>query len=121
MSGGLDGIAALESAREYETYSAANPDLTHIIVSSPYARMFVWNTTWSKDGEHNESVNNAKIRSALVMALDKESIAAVYGDIGEALTTFVSNESEWYNSDIPVFKTDKDEALRILNEEDFGL
>jgi len=101
--------------------TSGNPDVESLVVPSLYGRFLRVNYSGTAgDGESHPSLSNVKVRHALNMLLDKESVAILYNqELSAPLTTRVNPSSPNYNTDIPLWKRDVEGAKKILDEEGF--
>jgi len=99
-----------------------NPDIKMIITPSTYQRQFWFNNVGSSDNKYNADVQKAEVRQALDLLIDKEAIAGLYSGQAVALSTWVNPDLPAYNTDIPLFKRDVDQAKSMLASAgfDFG-
>ena len=119
LAGDLDMWNGANSA-EIDNMSAQNPDVQKFTADALYYRGLWCNCSGEAgDGQYNSGMTNPKIRRALNMLIDKEQVAMLFGDLAVPLTTNINPNTPNYNSDIPLFKRNVEEAVEILNEEGF--
>lgn len=121
IAGNLDLVmgGSINDINRAESIISGNPDITMTMVPATYARYFVFNTTGSTDGRHNDDVMKTEVRQAFNLLLDKDSIANFYEGQAVPLTTYVNPESSDYNRDIPLFERDVETAKQMLEEAGF--
>jgi len=97
-----------------------NPDMEAILIPSSYVRQLRFNTSGeSQDGKYNDDMRKKEVRQAINLLIDKETIASMYNGQAVALSCIINPGSPAYNTDIPIFERNVDEAKRMLEEADF--
>lgn len=81
-----------------------------------YSMLSVWTIFWNQDGD-NSCFTDARVRRAMVLALDRESFAAsvVHGLARPGVTTYHPG-TIWADPEIRPWPHDPDEAARLLDE-----
>ncbi len=99
--------------------AAQNSDVVPMMQVSTYNRYLGFNLSGREDGKDKEDLKNVKVRQAFNLLIDKNAFADFYNGQAVALSTFVNPESSKYNSDIPLFERNVEEAKRLLDEAGF--
>ena len=122
MNGEVD-YYTVASMADAENIQANNPDIDIEVLPSLLCRYLFVNCTGAagenKDEEYNTSLTNPKVRQALNMLIDKESIVSLFDGISTVATTLTNPERSEYNTDIPLWERDVEGAKAILDEEGF--
>lgn len=108
------------SQESKELLETETSDLYWYQPATTYRRYFEFN--WSGkagDTTTHPSLANAKVRKALEMLIDKESITYLFGDTATALTSEINPNHFLYNTDLPAFQRNVEEAKKILDAEGF--
>jgi len=108
------------SPEAMELYQMENEDIVSYQPQTTYRRYFEVN--WSgKAGDKptHPSLGNAKVRKALDMAIDKESITYLFGGVAFALNGELPDGHPLKNDNIAPFQRNVEEAKKILEEEGF--
>ena len=80
-----------------------------------YQRWFMINQSGvAGDGTSHPSLGNARVRQAINMLLDKQAIAAFYGEGAEPLTGHLNSSNPNYNTDLPTWERDV-EGLSLIH------
>lgn len=111
MSGELHFIRGMEQAAT-DTAKAENPALKSEVVDAAYVRYLQFNL--SDTGR--EDLQNARIRQALSMIIDKQMLVDY---MGVQTTVATTNNASDYNTDIPRWERNVEKGIEILNEEGF--
>ena len=121
IAGDLDFIFgdAVNDSNTMSNITAQNTDITSVMIPSSYTRQFRFNLSGSSDGKYNEAVQDPKVREAFSLIVDKDTIAAFYGDQAVAATTMVNPKDKLYNTEIPAYKRDVEKAKQLLDEAGF--
>lgn len=121
IAGDLDFIFgdAVNDSNTMSNITAQNADITSVMIPSSYTRQFRFNLSGSSDGKYNEAVKDPKVREAFSLIVDKDTIAAFYGDQAVAATTMVNPKDKLYNTEIPAYKRDVEKAKQLLDEAGF--
>lgn len=93
-----------------------NPEYAYAAFTAPYLRYFATNMVGSADEKWNTFMGEPEFRRALELAMDKEAIASYYPGQAVALSTMVNPAETYYNSDIPAFKQNLEEAKTLLEK-----
>ena len=99
--------------------TAQNADTETEIQTGYYTRYFVFNTASREDGNDKKDIQNAAVRQAFNMIIDKESVAGFYEGQAVPLTTFINPASSQYNDDIVTFSRNVEAAAAMLKEAGF--
>lgn len=105
---------AVNNAEKAANAAANNPNLEVLLRPSAYQRFFTFNQTTSQDGTQNDFLKDVNVRRAIALAIDRDALAEIYG--GNTMQTCVAYDSPWYNTNIPKWERDVEEARRLLTE-----
>lgn len=121
ITGDLDYVYgnAMNDIAVAKNITTQNPDTTFVIQSSTYNRKLFINQFPREDGKTKADLQKKEVRQAFNLLLDKEAMASVYAGQAEALTTFVPNNNPLFNSDIPKFQRNVEEAKKLLDAAGF--
>lgn len=120
IAGEIDFLTGLEE-EPANNILAQNADIEGITVDSTYHRWFMVNNSGSAgSGESHPSLQNARVRQALNLLLDKDAICQLYGELAEPSNSHINPNMPEYNSDLPVWQRDIEGAMQILDEEGFN-
>lgn len=121
IAGDLDFIFgdAVNDSNTMSNITAQNQDMKSAMIPSSYTRQFRFNLNGSTDGKYNEAVQNPKVREAFSLIVDKDTIAAFYGDQAVAATTMINPKDKLYNKEIPAYQRDVEKAKQLLDEAGF--
>ena len=121
ITGDLDYVYgnAMNDIAVAKNITTQNPDTTFVIQSSTYNRKLFCNLFPREDGKTKADLQKKEVRQAFNLLLDKEAMASVYAGQAEALTTFVPNNNPLFNSDIPKFQRNVEEAKKLLDAAGF--
>lgn len=99
---------------------AQNPDMEAIVIPSSYVRQLRFNTSGeSQDGKYNDDILKTEVRQAINLLIDKETIAGMYNGQAVATSSIINPGSPAYNTDIPLFERNVEEAKKMLDEAGF--
>lgn len=102
-----------------DNITSQNADVKSIMVSAFSTRSFAFNNNTRADGNTKEDLKNAKVRQAISLLIDEDTIASFYtGQATPAVTLVHPNVNE-YNTDIPVVSKDVETAKKLLDEAGF--
>ena len=122
MNGEVDTFTVTSMA-DAENIKANNPDIDIEVLPSLLCRYLFVNCTGAagadKNDPYNKSLTNPRVRQALNMLIDKESIVDLFDGISSVATTLTNSERSEYNTDIPKWERDVEGAKAILDEENF--
>lgn len=96
-----------------------NADVKVLEMVSNYQRQFLYNWVESEDGKLHPDLAKTDVRKAIDMLIDKDAIAALYGENATALTTHLNPDSLMYNTDLTPFKRDVETATQMLKDAGF--
>ena len=96
-----------------------NADTKSIMVSAFATRSFVFNNNTRADGNMKEDLKNAKVRQAISLLIDEDTIASFYTGQATSAVTLVHPNVNEYNTDIPVVSKDVETAKKLLDEAGF--
>lgn len=121
IAGDLDFIFgdAVNDSNTMGNITSQNTDVKSVMIPSSYTRQFRFNLNGSTDGKYNDAVKDPKVREAFSLIVDKETIAAFYGDQAVAATTMINPEDPLYNTNLPAYKRDVEKAKQLLDEAGF--
>ncbi len=98
---------------------AQNPDMTKALVPSSYTRSIYFNLTESADGKFNDAVKDIRVREAISLLVDKETIAGFYGEQGVVANSLINPNDVYYDTTLTPFKRDVEKAKQLLDEAGF--
>lgn len=103
-----------------ESIMSATDDYYMEMLDTSYQRWFWLNISdTAGNGSTHPSLGSARVRQAINMLLDKEAIAAFYGGTTTVLTGHIPTSNPNYNTDLPTWERNVEEAVKILEEENF--
>lgn len=132
-TGGSDAVANALSAGELDfatgnevnnitvanSVSSINSDVKVLQMTSNYQRQFLFNWVESADGNLHPDFAKKEVRQAINLLIDKEAIAAIYGENASALTSHLNPDSELYDTELTPFKRDVETAKTMLADAGF--
>ena len=120
FAGEVDWIFGI-MAESADNIMAAAPDTYYEeSFESSYQRWFMINQSGTaNDQPSHPSLKSARVRQAINMLLDKEAIAAFYGEGAAVLNGHLNDSNPNYNTDLPAWERDVEGAIKILEEENF--
>lgn len=98
-----------------ESILKMNGDVAMLESTSNYQRQFLFNFVESADGKLHPDLAKKEVRQALNMLIDKQAIAELFGSNATALTTHLNPASPMYNTELPKFERNVDEAKALLD------
>lgn len=98
---------------------AQNPDVQTLLISGGgTVRMLAFNLNRT-DGKAKDCLQDATVRQAFDMLVDKEGIASFYNGQSVAMSTLVNPNSPEYNTDIPLPNYDPETGKKMLEDAGF--
>ena len=121
IAGDLDYVYgnAFNDISTAKNITKQNTKTKMLMMTSNYVRYMISNLSGSTDKKQNPGMQDARVRHALNLLLDKEAIAAFYGEQAIPMTTFVNSADPMYNDDIAPFKRNVEKAKELLNAANF--
>ncbi len=98
---------------------AQNADVKSLMISAFATRTFVFNLGERADGNVKEDLKNAKVRQAISLLVDEDTIASFYMGQATPAKTLVHTNGTEYNTDIPTVSKDVEAAKKLLDEAGF--
>lgn len=98
---------------------AQNSDVKTLMVSAFATRTFAFNLGERADGNVKEDLKNVKVRQAISLLVDEDTIASFYLGQATPAKTLVHPNGTEYNTDIPTVSKDVEAAKKLLDEAGF--
>ncbi len=98
---------------------AQNPDVAAMIQKSTYNRYLGFMLAGREDGKDKPDLLKKEVRQAFNLLIDKDAFASFYNGQAVALSTFMNPDSAAYNTDIPRFQRNVEEAKKLLDAANF--
>ena len=119
IAGEIDVLSGLEEEPANNIVSQ-NSDIEPVVIDSTYHRLWWLNTSGvAGNGSAHPSLQNARVRQALSMIMDRDSICQLYGDLAVPANSHININMDEYNKALPEIKRDVEAAKQILEEEGF--
>lgn len=121
ISGDIDVTTkqAINDAAVANNIVDQNGDVKSIMTSAFAVRSFVFNFAGRGDGNNKEDLRDKKVRQAISLLLDEETVASFYSGQATPAVTLVHPNCTEYNTDVPVVHKDLAAAKKLLDEAGF--